>query len=212
VTRKASALLAASLAVGLGASIFFVGPASSNSFSGSDTASGGCGLNASCTADDFTADDATGTGFGCSSTLESCLDTGPGAHNSIGTNASGQLLLGPENDASTVVRIGDTWTIYGNGTLIGTNAAIVLNNNGFLVNQTGTKPVLIDDAQGLEIRCVSSLPTCGVQVPEGTLLTVCASGSVATHFCGCESDGAGTPAYEWRNLATTAGGTASTCP
>jgi hypothetical protein len=148
----------------------------------------------------------------CNSTMAGgCIDLGPGAHNAIGTNASGHVLIGPENDPSTVVRLGDKWTMYGNGTLLGTGAAIVLNNGGFLVNQTGTEPVNVDDSHGFRKVCYASLPTCGTQVPEGTQVTVCASGSARTKECECTSDGAGTPTYAWAHLGTWAIGDPTTC-
>jgi hypothetical protein len=215
VKRATSLLLAGSLALGVGASVFLAHPAVSNSFSGSEPpAAVTCGEGLDCTSDTFTAADVTGPGFACNSALGSCFDTGPGACNSVGTDGSGNLVLGG-TACSPTIEIGGTGNITVTGTTLTiANGGLDMNNNATIVNTGANKPVWVNDTDGLYIQPYSSasLGTCGT-IPEGTIRTVLAAGASRTRVCVCTSDGAGSPAFEWRNLQDpSTAGTATTCP
>jgi hypothetical protein len=220
ITRRVSALLAGVALAGLaggGAMIFSALTATASGFTGpfGGPYGGRCGVNQSCAALAYEATRTDGeSGFTCTGTGV-CLDLGPGSLNQIGTNASGHILLGPVA-SNTIVKIGDTTTLTGNGDWTNVNGVFDLQFNAYMTN-TQTKPVLVDDAQGFRIapKAIAGLPQCGVDVQEGTFWPVLAAGGVATGLCLCTSDGAGTPAYAWARINLQAGtfttGTATTC-
>jgi hypothetical protein len=176
MTLTAKRMLSASLMLGLtgaGAAALSVFMALAGPFGGSDPPSS-CGVNLSCVSDDFTADDATGSGFACSAALAECFDPGPGTCNEVGTNGSGEIILGG-TDCNPTIRWGDSsvisgssWTNTngainceancqirdsGNGTLpINTTGGVVFNGttpiSGFLL-----VPVVIDIASIAASAC-----------------------------------------------------------
>lgn len=159
----------------------------------------------------------TGTAFQCDSVLASCMDLGPGARDYIGTNVSGEVVLGPASGNSTVLRI--FGTIYAvdissvnvtSSNVVSYAAALDQGNTAFMRNTNANKPVKVDDAEGLQITCKSSLPTCGT-VPEGTVLTICGAAGARTKKCECTSDGTN---FAWFNSynPSAGAGTTTTCP
>jgi hypothetical protein len=136
----------------------------------------------------------------------------PGVNAQIGTNVGGDLLLGPENSATVNVKVGPSIVLNGaTGALV--NTAVDLYNSGYITNSVGG-PVLVDDSYGFRItpKPLIDLPECGVQVNPGTLWVMTATvGDGASRPCFCQSDGAASPTYAWRNLASTLG-TSTTCP
>lgn len=67
--------------------------------------------------------------------------------------------------------------------------------------------------QRLAVDTPTTLPTCAAAL-EGLSLVDAASGGTSgsrTRRCLCTSDGGGTPAYAWQNLATATVGTTTTC-
>jgi hypothetical protein len=105
------------------------------------------------TAERFVATASSGSGFACSSVLSSCVDLGPGASNSIGTNVGGDILLGG-GSTSTIARIGDA-TLLQNGQIILTNGALTLDGSTFIRNQSAA--VLITDTDGVNINSTSAV-------------------------------------------------------
>jgi hypothetical protein len=146
---RLGALIAVSVAGAIGVSVFSIGTATSNPF-GAGYTPPTCGENLSCASADFAATASSGNGFSCTAALAECFDPGPGTCNEIGTNGSGQLVLGG-TDCNPDIVWGDSSRIQGN-TWTNTNGAIVCNNGCFLVNQTGTEPVKITDAHGIAIN------------------------------------------------------------
>lgn len=151
-----SIALAAGMALVLGASLVFSPSASSGPFGGSEPAT--CGAGQDCTSSTFTADTASGTGYSCATAVSACFDPGPGANNAISTDGSGRLILG--NGAGTAeVWVGETGGIQltENSNLTIANGAIIMNATTFLVNQTATEPVKIDDTHGLRINTTTPI-------------------------------------------------------
>lgn len=162
----------------------------------------------------YSASATSGVAYGCDAQLQSCLKAGPGADTGIGTDGSGRLLLASGPGTGTAC-IGDACELYAteNGNLVfaGSSPALILNNNGAIYNQTSGKSVPVDAAFGLRI-VAKALGTCS-SANEGALVPDASTGGntgTATHMCMCSSNGSGV--YTWINLATNAGGTASTCP
>lgn len=119
---KGMAVVAMVTALGVGVTLGFVGSPFGSGNGGSPSA--GCGEDESCAAVSYEATAVTGSGFTCTAALASCVDPGPGPLNDIGTNGSGDLLLGSGN---ITVRVGgDSGSIVmtGNGSLTNTNGAI----------------------------------------------------------------------------------------
>lgn len=166
-----SALLGASILIGVGAAVFSVPPASSNSFTGSDNGSssgggGTCGLNMSCTDSNFIATAANGVaGYGCNSALASCVDLGPGACNGLGTDGTASIILGTNPNGTPcapVVKFGATGNVQitGNGGILLANTALDMNNNSVLTNTAAGKPVLVNEENGFRLTGYSATPTC----------------------------------------------------
>lgn len=100
----------------------------------------------------------TGTGFQVDAVLDCGFDTGPGTRNCIGTNAVGDILLGPGSGNSTVVRaFGDVNAIQVFGSNITAATAFILTNNAFLTNSTAAKAVLVTDVDGFQINGTTAL-------------------------------------------------------
>lgn len=156
--RTTSILLAGSLLVGLGASVFFVQPAASGAFGGSEPEACGTGLD--CTSDTFTAADATGPGFACTSVLASCFDSGPGSCNSVTTDGTGALVLGG-TACSPTIKIGGTGNITITGTTItNANGGLDMNNNAAMQNSAANKALWVNETDGLLLNPFSATPTC----------------------------------------------------
>jgi hypothetical protein len=169
-------------------------------------------------ADTFTATTATGPAYVCGGALASCLDTGAGANNSIGTDASGRVLLAT-GAGTGVVRIGDGSQVEfaENGNFSLTNGAAILNGTTAIYNQTAGASVPIDAPFGIKISAKSLAGSTGcVSTREGATVWDILSGGTTgamTRVCRCTSDGAGTPAYTWVNTGCpNTVGTATTCP
>lgn len=100
----------------------------------------------------------TGTAYQVDSVLECGYDTGPGTRNCIGTNVSGDILLGPGSGSTTIVRnFGDYIGLQITGSNVTASAAFILGNNAFLVNSTGVKPVLVTDSDGFQINGTTAI-------------------------------------------------------
>jgi len=161
----------------------------------------------------YTASASSGTGFGCDSALASCVSLGPGAKAKLGSNSSGEILIGDGTTSAQTVRVGEL-TFYGNG-WIQSAGLIDCNHNCYLRNAYTGEPVRIDDPDGVLISDTgtAALDTCSSSL-EGVLKRDYAAGGTTglrTRLCICTSDGGGTPAYAWRNLATGTVGTSTTC-
>jgi hypothetical protein len=211
--RAMMALVSVGVAVGLGASLVYSPSPSAGPFAGSDVAS--CAAGSDCSADTYTASTAAGTGYACSSAVTTCFDPGPGADNGIGTDGSGRLILGT-GAGTTEVRIGAAGTVSltENGNVQISNGALLLQNNTVIYNQTAAKPVGVDAPFGVQLAA-KALGTCASAVERSLVPDAAAGGTTGarTRLCLCTSDGAGTPAYSWRNISCPGeAGTTTTCP
>lgn len=157
-----SIAIASGIALALGATVAFSPSATSGPFGGSEPATCGAGLD--CSSDTYTATASSGSGYACNSALATCVDLGPGANNGIGTNASGHILLGPENGTSTIVKVNDTVTIEA-GSAQFTNMDVKINNNACLVDPTNDVDVC--DADGITIN--DTTPIKGILVVAVTI-------------------------------------------
>lgn len=106
----------------------------------------------------------SGTAFQTDAVLECSFDTGPGSRNCIGTNVSGEILLGPGSGSGTMVRnFGDYVGLAITGqNLTATNvisytAALDQGNTGFMRNTNSGKPVLVTDTEGFNINSTTSI-------------------------------------------------------
>lgn len=105
----------------------------------------------------YRATTATGTAFQSDSVLECAFDTGPGSRNCVGTNVSGELLLGPGSGNSTVARIfGDFNAIQLIGSNVTATTALILGTSGFIVNSSANA-VRVTDADGLQINSTTAI-------------------------------------------------------
>lgn len=97
-------------------------------------------------AERYVATASTGTGFACNSALGSCIDLGPGTANFIGTNGSGDVLIG-DSGVNPVVRLGASSVFTGNGSWANTNGAIdcdggcMVRNNAAALHLVSTSGV-----------------------------------------------------------------------
>lgn len=122
--------------------------------------SSGCNVNMSCVADNFTATTATGPGYACNSALASCVDLGPGSCNSLGTNGSGNIIMGGTACSPTIlIGGGGNISITGSNIFL-TNAGFDAGNNSTIMNTTSGKAVLFNDADGIRLTPYSATPTC----------------------------------------------------
>jgi hypothetical protein len=170
--------------------------------------SGGCGINQSCAAVSYEAEASSGSGFACTAALDACFDPGPGTCNEYGTNGSGDIILGG-TDCNPTIRWGDSSVISGSS-WSNTNGAI--NCEGNCIHRNNSGPLRMED----HVRYTAvALGTCSSTM-EGSLASDAAAGAstgARTRVCLCTSDGAGTPAYEWRNIGCpNTSGTTTTCP
>lgn len=161
-------------------------------------------------AERYRATAATGTGFACDAALTTCLDSGPGANNGIGTDGTAlQLATGA---GTGIVNIGEAAQIIlaENGNFTNSNGAMILNGTTFLVNQTANRPVLVDSANGFKVQ-PKTLPTCAAAIEWAIVADVASGVSTAarSRLCVCTSDGAA--AYAWQNVVTGTVDTATTC-
>jgi hypothetical protein len=180
---------------------------------------GGGGGGEACTLDGttavfasyFRATATSGTGYQCDALLASCIDLGPGARNYIGTNAAGDILLGPDSGTATVVRIFGTAYAAGFAT---TNGIFDATLNTYIGNTWPGEPLKVDDAEGLKLVGRTTLATCSASL-RGTLQSfLFAAGSgTADRLCWCRSDNAASPTYRWVNaMSGNVGTTATECP
>lgn len=183
--RATSLLLAASLAVGVGASVFHFTAAPAGSFNGTIGGTpttgyglgGACGLNDTCAAVSYTATTTDGgVGFGCTGQGD-CLDLGPGNCNSIATDSNGYIHLGGANSCGTLVYVGDS-TMLQQGAITLTNGAANLNGTTYIRNASGA--VDVDDADGLLLAPQASTPSCS-SGNKGTFSTL--SGDGLAYYC-----------------------------
>lgn len=161
-------------------------------------------------------------GFACDGVLERCVEVGPGARQSIGSNEAGEMCLGPCSGSGTLVRLwGElvaltvtaTNAVVSNVITIG--AAIDFNASAFLRNPTAGRGVLIDDPDGLRIKPVTALTACTASTQDGALIPLAPAAGAGTglKWCACESDYATTPTFRWTNFRTGARGSGTTdCP
>jgi hypothetical protein len=161
----------------------------------------------------YTASASTGVGYKCNGALASCIDLGPGALNTIGTNVAGDILLSDGVAGSTTVRIGEL-TLYGNGG-ISSQGYFQCNHNCFLQNGYSGEALTVDDPDGLRLTdtTAAALGTCNAAKVNVLKIDYSSGGTTGspTRLCACVSDGAGTPGYTWRNVFTGSAGTSTTC-
>ena len=105
------------------------------------------------TAERYVASASTGSGFACTSQLDSCVDLGPGACNYLGTDASGRVRIG--SACAPEVWIGDGTTRMQPGNVQIINGALFVN--GTYIQNTSTGAVVIDDADGLNINATTAI-------------------------------------------------------
>lgn len=112
----------------------------------------------------------TQTGFQCDGINPQCFDPGPGARNGIGTNAAGEILLGPGSGTGTVVRSFGTYIglDFQGQNLAASNAltagaVLELGTSGFIRKTTGGA-VPVTDPDGLQINSTTAIKG-WVQVP-----------------------------------------------
>lgn len=120
---------------------------------------GACTLDgtAQAVATSYRATATTGTAFQSDAVLECSFDTGPGARNCVGTNVSGEILLGPGSGNTTVVRaFGDVNAVQFIGSNITASAAFILGTSGFLTNSSAN-PVSVTDADGFRINSTTAI-------------------------------------------------------
>jgi len=110
VRRTVSGLLIGAAIAGAGISVFSWGPAQSGPFAG--FAPPTCEAGADCSAETFSSSATSGSGFTCNAELAECVDIGPGTCNEIGTNPSGDIILGG-TDCNPTIRWGDSSVISG---------------------------------------------------------------------------------------------------
>lgn len=101
-------------------------------------------------ASSYRATTAQGPGFFADGVLSCVLDLGAGPRNCLGTNVSGDILLGPDDGgAGTHVRIaGDVTAI--SATLV--NGGLNLLNNAVIYNGQPGKPVAIQEEEGFRVN------------------------------------------------------------
>lgn len=101
-------------------------------------------------ADSYTATTTTGPGFSANAVLACALDLGPGSRNCLGTNLSGDILLGPnDGGAGTEVRVSGSVSALN---LNLTNGFLNLVNNAAITNPQPGKPVYVTEEEGLVIN------------------------------------------------------------
>jgi hypothetical protein len=158
----------------------------------------------------FTATATTGTPFAVNSTLACAYDLGPGATNCFGTNASGHTLVGPAAGVSTDQRlqVGAGFRVDASGSLLITNGVLDPYFGTVIRNSIG--PVKVDDELRLSAKAVG---TCDASREWEEVNDNASGGTTGARGrrCLCTSDGAGTPAYAWLNLATGTVGTSTAC-
>jgi hypothetical protein len=163
----------------------------------------------------FRATNTTGTGFQCDATLDSCVDLGPGARNTIGTNVAGAVCLGPCSGSSTAVLIYGDLTAS-NTILIG--AALDLPTNAFIRNATAGYPVRVNDNEGLQVVGTTTMPACNATTRNAFRpLTFAVNSGTADRLCWCRSANdnavAASATHRWVNVASGNMGTTDTeCP
>lgn len=110
------------------------------------------------TAERYIATASTGTAYNVSSVLSCALDTGPGANNCIGTDASGRVILAA-GAGTGEVWIGESAsiTMTENGVLINTNGAFICRGGCVITNDFSTDPVRITDPHGMSINATTSV-------------------------------------------------------
>lgn len=168
-----------------------------------------------------TTTDGAGSGFACDGTLTSCIDLGPGTRNSIGTNAPGEILLGPGSGSGTMVRVFGTITAldvtaqnFTAANVVTYSAALDQGTSAFMRNTNPGKAVLVSDTEGLQLSTSTTLAACsaalvGTLKPQG----FAAASGTRTRLCFCTTDNAASPAYRWQNVASASIGTTDTeCP
>lgn len=168
-----------------------------------------------------TTTDGAGSGFACDGQLASCVDLGPGARNSIGTNAAGDILLGPGTGTGTMVRLFGTLVAldvnavnFTASNVVTYSSALDQGTSAFMRNTNAGKPVLVSDAEGLQVSTSTVLAPC-IAALVGTLkpLGFAAASGTRTRLCFCTTDNGATPSYRWQNVASAAVGTTDTeCP
>lgn len=158
----------------------------------------------------------TEPGFQCDAVSDRCVKFGPGRDTSCGVNLLGEVVCGRTGQTTGIWRY---WgTVYAN-TFSATNITtsnvatipfLLQTSAGHAENQNANKPWRVNDAEGFQNTCRTTLPTCGT-VPEATEVVICGTGGALTKRCFCTSDGT---SFWWRNtLNPSAGaGTNTTCP
>jgi hypothetical protein len=131
-------------------------PAVALASSFSASSAGSCGVNMSCTPSSVTVTTTSGAGFACSAELASCVDLGPGTLNSLGTNASGDILVGDGNVTVRVGGSGGAIVMTGNGSLTNTNGAVNCDGN-CQIRDSGNGVLPINTTGGVSINSTSNM-------------------------------------------------------
>jgi hypothetical protein len=167
-------------------------------------------------------------GYSLKAQRDSCIDFGQGLNDEI--CASGDTLtfqgtaalqtvsiLQPANPASTTVRwfVGSAGAFFGFFPTTDTTGCAAGTAGGIRYLSTTNALVVCNGSslQRLAVDTLTALPTCNAAL-EGLSLVDAASGGTSgarTRRCLCTSDGAGSPAYAWQNLATGTVDTSTTC-
>jgi hypothetical protein len=235
----AKRLLAASVLVGVGASVFLVGQADSNSFSSGPFGSPGGGSTTLSTGQKLClngtdcsvyaqydggsiglvgAEVDTPSGFTDSQKVNPDLTITP--FNVVAQAGSGQRAFGV---AQTGARI--YFDVGGGNIYCYSDGARVVCGSGWAIPSFETDTIgsftanRVIDIFNPHVFPVSSLGTCNGSssagsIPEGTIKVLSGSSlSAQSRVCACVSDGAGSPAFTWINLGCpNTAGTNSTCP
>lgn len=148
----------------------------------------------------------TGSGHTCTAALAACFDPGPGTCNEYGTNGSGEIILGG-TDCNPTIRWGDSSVISGSSW---TNVNGAINCEGACVIRNNAGPLRVPDTV---LMGPQTLLTCDATIEWAVAMDATSGGTTGARSrgCMCTSNGAGTPAYAWQNLATGTVGTSTTC-
>lgn len=209
MTRRASAILAAVVLVGLsggGVAIFSAFSTSANPFNGPFGSSG------SGDSPTYTAIQEALLGQPLGADSLTLTQSNPSL--ATLTLAGGRFYLYPPGDAANAYMYydGTALRLVFAGVILGGNVPLTVD----ILTSTvpSTKPVTVEASAGLRLACQGSLPTCGSgDITQGTTIALCATATSRTRTCTCTADDDSGPVYAWA-LAGGSGtvGTNTTCP
>lgn len=139
------------------------------------------------------------------------IDFGAGANDGATSDGTLVTFAGPLSTTALTTTgaasIGGALEVVSTLT-VGDNADLLTD-----IRNTANGPVVINDDEGLR-WAKKTLATCDGSL-EWTVAADVASGAstgARSRLCVCTSDGAGSPAYAWQNIATANVGNTTTCP